>query len=158
MVSAFMAANDFMVGMPCDAFNMECPLLFGMNVMPGTFAVDNGTDTTRLTADVGMLGTDDGMADAVMADAVGGIAAGNGGTASDAVGAASNGDGAAAAADATLPKVTASAEGCRILPGDPLVIAWPWMTFGGVGMCNGCIIVVSIFSWNREAERKKTKI
>lgn len=99
-----------------------------MNVMPGTFAVDSGTDTTKLTADVGMLGTDDGMTAAVAAAVVTGAMVGIGMADNDAVDGAVDG--------ALLPKEAASADGCKILPGGPLLNEWLWMTFG-VLLCNG---------------------
>lgn len=146
IVSAFMAENDFMIGIPCDAlFSIECPVLLGMNVIPGTLAVDNGTETTKLTVDVGMVGADDGMAGAAAAAAVG-VAAGIDGATSDDDDVGCNGDGAVVVDDALLPKGTASADGCRMLPGDPLLIVWLWMTFD-VLICIGWIDDESILCW-----------
>lgn len=51
VASAFKDANDFIVGIPCDAFNV----MLGSSVMPGRVAVDNGTDTSN----VGVAGVDD---------------------------------------------------------------------------------------------------
>lgn len=51
LASTFKEANDFIVGIPCDAFNV----MLGINVIPGIVAFDNGTDTSN----VGVAGVDD---------------------------------------------------------------------------------------------------